>query len=468
MTIHRFNLAIGLVGLSLLSGPASASDWPQWRGPFFNGSTDETNLPTFFSKTSNVLWAVELPGPAAATPVVWRDRVFISSTDIQTRSLHALALDRRTGRRLWQHKVSDGYQQDDRSNLAGNSPVTDGRRVIFYYGNGVLAAFDLEGRPLWSTNMGPFAFLWTYSASPLLYEGRLYIQILQRDVPVAGRGPTGRPIESWLVALDPATGRELWRQVRPSEARQESREAYSTPIPHTHAGRPEIFVVGGDCITGHDPATGRELWRWGTWNPYRISHWRLVPSPVAGDGVVLACAPKGGSVYAVKLGLSGNLTDSALAWKSQAPEVSTDVSTPLFYRGAFWVLNSDRRSLACVRPATGEVAWSSRLDSQAKIEASPTGADGKIYLINHRGEVFVAAAQPPFGLLHKVEFGDETDRTVRSSIAVAHGALFIRTGRKLYCVGHPPQASADTPRPAADAAREPTPTVSLGLNTGSH
>lgn len=437
MTIHRVELIVGLLGLTVVTGRVGATDWPQWRGPFFNGSSDETNLPTVFSKTSNVLWVAELPGPAAATPIVWRDKVFISTTDVQSRSLHALALDRRTGRPLWQHKVSDGYQRDERSNFAGNSPVTDGQRVIFYYGTGALAAFDLQGRPLWSTNMGPFAFLWTYSASPLLYGGRLYIQILQRDVPVAGRGPAGRPIDSWLVALDPATGRELWRQVRPSEARQESREAYSTPIPHTHAGQTEILVVGGDCITGHDPATGRELWRWGTWNPYRISHWRLVPSPVAGDGVALACAPKGGPVYAVKLGLRGLLNDSALAWKSQAPEVSTDVSTPAFYRGAFWILNSDRRTLACVRPRTGEAVWSGPLGSRAKIEASPTAADGKLYVINHQGEVFVVATEPPFGVLHRAEFGDETDRTVRSSIAVAQGALFIRTGRKLYCVGYP-------------------------------
>lgn len=430
-------VSAGLLGLSLVAGLTRAADWPQWRGPFFNGSTDETNLPTFFSKSSNVLWVAELPGPAAATPIVWGDRVFVSTTDLQSRSLHALALDRRSGRKLWQQKVSDGFARDDRSNFAGNSPVTDGQRVIFYYGNGALAAFDFEGRPLWSTNLGPFAFLWTYSSSPLLYGGRLYIQILQRDVPVWGRGRVDGPIESWLVALDPGTGRELWRQVRPSEARQESREAYSTPIPHTHAGQTELLVVGGDCITGHDPATGQELWRWGTWNPARISHWRLVPSPVAAEGVALACAPKGGSVYAVKLGLRGRLTDSALAWRSQAPGVSTDVSTPLFYRGAFWVLNSDRRTLACVRPSSGEVIWSESLESRTKIEASPTGADGKIYVINHQGEVLVVSAQAPFTLLHRAEFGDDGDRNVRSSIAVARGALFIRTGRKLYCVGYP-------------------------------
>jgi outer membrane protein assembly factor BamB len=238
-----------------------------------------------------------------------------------------------------------------------------------------------------------------------------------------------------LLALEPATGQELWRHVRPSEAREESLEAFSTPIPHVHAGRAEILVVGGDCLTGHDPATGREYWRWGSWNPSRIGHWRLVPSPVAGAGVALACAPKGSPVFAVKLGQQGNLDDRGLAWKSAEREVSSDVSTPLFYKDRFYVLNSDRRSLACVEPATGKVFWHESLDSRAKIEASPTGADGKIYFINHRGDVFVVEAGDEFKLLHTVPMGDERDRDVRASIAAAHGTIFIRTGSKLYCVG---------------------------------
>lgn len=415
--------------------PLHAGNWPQWRGPFFNGSADDTGLPAAFDKTSNVLWKAEMPGPAAATPIVWDQTVFISTTDRQTRSLHAMALDRRSGKVLWQHKVSDGYGRDDRSNYAAPSPATDGKLVVFYYGNGELAAFDFAGTKLWSKNVGPFAFLWTYSTSPLLYEGRLYIQILQRDVPVSGRGRRDGPNDSWLLALDPATGKELWRHVRPSKARDESLEAFSTPIPHTHAGQAEILMVGGDCITGHDPANGREYWRWGTWNPSQIGHWRLVTSPVAGRGVALACAPKGGAVYAVKLGERGDLPDAALAWKSTEREVSSDVSTPLFYKGAFWVLNSDRRTLSRVDPATGKAVWTGQFDSRSKIEASPTGADDKIYVISHRGDVFVAAAGDEFKVLHTAALGDDTDRDVRASIAVADGALFIRTGSSLYCVG---------------------------------
>jgi outer membrane protein assembly factor BamB len=146
----------------------------------------------------------------------------------------------------------------------------------------------------------------------------LYVQVLQRDEPVHGRGKTDGPIDSYLLALDLGTGKEIWKQARPSDAKSESHEAYSTPIPFEHQGRKEILITGGDCITGHDAATGAELWRWGTWNPNKITHWRLVPSPVSGGGVVLACAPKGSPVFAFKAGAKGTQTDSVLAGKSPA------------------------------------------------------------------------------------------------------------------------------------------------------
>ena len=177
----------------LLAPTLQAVNWPQWRGPAFNGSSPEAETPTVFSRTENVRWSTAMPGPAAATPVVWEDRVFVSSTDATARTLVALALDRKTGTVLWQKKVSDGFGRDPRSNYASPSPVTDGQRAIFLYGNGALVAFDLKGRELWHRNLeqekGPFAMQWTYAASPLLHGSRLYLQVLQRNVPVNGRGP---------------------------------------------------------------------------------------------------------------------------------------------------------------------------------------------------------------------------------------------------------------------------------------
>src|SRR6478609_4794022 len=112
----------------------TAQNWPNWRGPNFEGSTTAKNLPVDFSKTNNVRWVAELPGPSAATPVIWGDHVFVSSTDLKTKTLQALALDRKSGKVLWNHEVASGFRQDDRSNLASPSPVTDGERVYFFFG----------------------------------------------------------------------------------------------------------------------------------------------------------------------------------------------------------------------------------------------------------------------------------------------------------------------------------------------
>ena len=430
-----------ILGLAAGAAPAAAEsgDWSHWRGPAYTGASPSTNLPATFSKTENVLWSAPMPGPSAATPIVQGDLVFVSSTGAEDKTLLALALDRRTGAERWRRKITDGTERDNLSNFASPSPVTDGHRVVFFYGQGDLEAFDVAGQPLWSRQLakdyGEFAFQWTFASSPLLFDGRLYVQVLQRNVPVNGRGRAGGPIESYLLALDPASGRELWRHVRPSDAVAESRESYASPLPFTFGGRTELLIAGGDCLTGHDPATGAELWRWGTWNPNKIPHWRLVPSPIAGDGVILACAPKRDPVYAIKAGGKGTLGDDAIAWTSdQQREVSSDVPTPLFYLGDFFVLSDLRKTLARVEPRTGKVKWLLETPGNAKYEASPTGADGRLFLLNFRGEVVVVDAADG-RVTHRAEMGEPGDDRTRATVVAAGNQLFIRTNRKLYCVG---------------------------------
>jgi outer membrane protein assembly factor BamB len=423
-----------------LSAITNASDWPQWRGPYFNGSTDETNLPSQWSQTENIAWSVDLPGVAASTPIIWEDRVLLSGVDAAKDSLQAMCVDRKSGRVLWQHDVAKGTRKDYRSNFASSSPVTDGRVAIFFFGNGDLVGFSLDGQRRWARNIqddcGPFAFLWTFSSSPLLWDGKLYVQVLQRDEPVEGRGLPDRVNESYLLALEPETGKTLWRQVRPSQAVAESRESFTTPMPYAVDGKTQLLIAGGDDLTGHDPQTGKELWRWGTWNPERIPHWRLVTSPVAGDGIILASAPKRDPIYALKAGGSGVLSDDALAWVSrEAKEVSSDVPTPASYDGDFFVLSDVRKCLSRVEPRTGKVKWTVPTPGNAKYEASPLAADGKIHTINFDGQVALFRAADG-ELLQTIPMDQPADgEMVRSSISAAHGQLFIRTTRKLYCVG---------------------------------
>ena len=419
--------------------PLLAADWPQFRGPAHNGTSDETGLPAQWSRTENIAWSVSLPGPSAATPIISGNHVFISSSDPETDTLFALCLDRKTGKVRWQKKIAEGVRRESYSNYASPSPATNGEIVAFFYGNGKLIVFDFSGKELWSRDIqqeyGPFAFNWSFSTSPLLFDNKLYLQVLQRDVPVDGRGFADRFNESYLLAFDPKSGKELWRVLRPSDARMESREAFSTPVPYTHNGRTELLVVGGDDLTGHDPETGKELWRWGTWNPSRITHWRLVPSPIAGDGVILACAPKQDPIYAVRAGGVGQLDDSALAWVSGNEKVLTsDVPTPAFYDGDFFVLSDLRKHLSRIDPQTGEVKWKIRTPGNPKYEASPTVADGKIYLINFSADVVVVDAETG-QVLHEVSMAEPADDPVRSSVAVANGNLYIRTNDTLYCVG---------------------------------
>jgi len=211
---------LALIGLTLLAaGQLTADNWPQWRGPNFNGSSDEKNLPTQWSKTENVAWSLDLPGTSASTSAVWNDYVFISSSDEQAKTLLAICYDRKTGKEIWKDQASIGFSQDNKSNFASPSPTTDGKIVIFFYGNGELLGYEVGGKKLWSRNIqkdyGQFAFNWTFSTSPLLYGGKLYMQVLQRDVPVNGRGKTDGPNDSYLLALDPMTGKQLWQVIRP-------------------------------------------------------------------------------------------------------------------------------------------------------------------------------------------------------------------------------------------------------------
>jgi outer membrane protein assembly factor BamB len=430
-------LVLVLAALSIVR----AEDWPQWRGPYFNGSTTEKNLPTDWSKTDNIAWSVDLAGCAAATPIILGNRIFLSGVDSERDMLLAMCFDRTNGKLLWQHDIAKGISKDKRSNYASASPVTNGKIVVFFYANGDLVCFDMNGRRQWARNIhddyGPFAFLWTFSSSPTLFNDKLYLQVLQRDVPVSGRGLKDKMNESYILAMEPETGKTIWRQIRPSKAVKESRESFTTPLPFSVNGKKQLLVIGGDVLTGHDLETGRELWRWGTWNPTRITHWRHVPSPIVGDGVILVCAPKRNPIYAIRPNKEGVLDESAISWVSQKNEKerSSDVPTPAYYDGDFFILNDLGKHLSRVEPRTGNIKWTIETPGRAKYEASPLAADGKIYIINHAGEASVVNAANG-EIINTISMDEPSGReVVRSSISAAYGQLFIRTTLQLYCVG---------------------------------
>jgi len=439
MTTHRIR-CLALPVVLWAAAVAQAGNWPQWRGPAFNGSTAERPLPAKWTTTENIAWSTPLPGAAASTPIVWDDRVFLSGVDQARDELVAQCFDRTDGRLLWSHDVAQGTRRDHRSNYASNSPVTDGTRVVFFFGTGDLLCYDLTGRAVWTRNLerelGPFAYRWTLGTSPLLYGGTLYVQILQRDVPVEDRGRKDRENRSFLLALDPATGRTRWQHFRPSAAAGESHESHTTPIPMSWQGQTQLLIAGGDAVSGHDPATGRELWRWDAWNPRLVQSWPLIASPVAVDGLAFVCVPKNQPIYAVRVDRQGKLDDSAVVWNSRTERaVTSEVPTPALYDGDLFVVSDSRKSLTRLDPRTGKVRWTMRTPGLAKYEASPLAGDGRLYLINFAGEVVVVRASDGH-ILHQVTMDHPAENEmVRASIIAAHGQLLIRTTRRLYCVG---------------------------------
>jgi outer membrane protein assembly factor BamB len=427
-------------------------NWMNWRGPSYNGSTTSSaKLPAKFDGEKDYKWKAPLPGSSAATPIIYNNYVFVSSIqpikDAKHKgrgSLLALCFSKDNGKLLWKREAGSGYrpgsgdgadyQLDSKSNYASPSAVTDGERVIFFFGNGDLVSYRFDGEEEWRRNIqkdyGDFCFQWTFSSSPTLHGGKLYLPVLQRNEAVHGRGKTDSL--SYLLCMNPADGKTIWKHVRPSNANKESLESFGTIIPHDG----QLLVAGGDVLTGHDPGNGKEIWRWGTWNPnHKEAWWRLVPSPVVGSGVVLVCAPKKAPVFAAKLGLKGNIQGNAgLVWNSaETPTLTSDVPTPLFYDGYFYILSDLRKSLSRVEPKTGKTIWSISLPGKYKWRSSPTGGDGKIYTMNHNAEVIVVSAKDG-SVLHLAKMGGSYDDNTRSSVAIAGNNLFIRTNENLYCI----------------------------------
>ena len=428
---HRVGFAFALT----LTSTVNAADWPQWRGPSFNGSSTEDSLPSELNLESGLAWKAALPGPSGATPVVHGDHVFISTIDA-SKNLLLLCLNRKDGSKQWEKNVAVGAQTGARNNMATPSPVTDGKKVIALYGTGDLVACDMAGKTLWSRQLGKdygkFAIMWIYGSSPLLYDGRLYVQVLQRnprpaDYTHALDEKDAR--ESYLLCLDPITGKDLWRHVRSTDSTKESQESYTTPFPYEGSHRKELLVVGGDHVSGHDPKTGDEFWRARLYEK-RDDWYRIVTSAVAANGLIYASGPKGQPLVAMKEGGTGNVTESHVAWSNK--EAHTDWSTPLLYKGKLFVMDGAKKTLSCFDPKSGEKQWGGSLGVSETVWSSPTGADGKIYLVSERGTVLVLSAGDEFKLISKLELGEDP---VKSSIAVAHHQVFVRTAKTLYCFG---------------------------------
>jgi outer membrane protein assembly factor BamB len=419
---------------------AHATNWPQWRGPSLNGISPEKNLPLEWSAEKGVKWKTPMPGFSGATPAIWGDSIFVSSPDAN-KNLVLLCLNKKDGAIRWQKQLAEGDLNKGKGNMASPSPVTDGQTVWVLFGTGDLAALDFSGKVLWQRNLGAdygkFAIMWLYGSSPLLFDGRLYVQVLQRSPAPAdypGLAGAAGERESYLLALDPQSGKTLWKHMRQTPAVIEAMESYATPVPHTVGGKTQLLVVGGDCLTGHDPATGKELWRGFGLNPKAGQFMRIVPSPVSAGDLAIACGPKKEPLIAFRTDKTGDITETGVAWKFDEKK-TPDVCTPVYWDGKLFALDGDKaHALICFDAKTGEKLWEGEIpDSGTVIRASPTLADGRLYIVNEKGTTYVVdATAKEFKLLATNVLPDEN---VRGSIAVSDGQLFIRGAQFLYSVG---------------------------------
>ncbi|MBN2137056.1 MAG: PQQ-like beta-propeller repeat protein [Sedimentisphaerales bacterium] len=425
----------GLVILLALTlwGGASGADWAQWRGPSFDGSTNEKDLPASWSASENTVWVSLLPGPSGATAIISNGRVFVSSTVKGTDDFVAMCFDERSGKELWRKQIGSDSRRYMRNNPCSPSPVADGKNVYFLYGSGHLVGFDFDGNELWSRNIeaeyGNLALMFGYSNSPLLYDGRLYVLAIRRDS--AYRQPhSTEPLDSFIAALDPKTGKTIWKQQRKTNAFDEGMEAYGTTIPFLRNGKVELLNTGADFVTAHDPVSGEELWRFEYWTR-KVRDSRIIPSLVTGRGLIFGTLHKHKGVFALKPPAGDDPGKILWEFDYAAP----DASTPLFYDGRLYVLDGITRGkvVTCFEPETGKQLWQGKLGGRGPWRASLTAGDGKMYCICETGEVVVLkAGGENFEILFETKYDEGP---IQASIAIANRRLFIRTAENLYCVG---------------------------------
>jgi len=438
---------------------ARAEDWPQWRGPEGNGISKATGLPTTWGPIQNIVWKTPMPSWSGGTPVIWGDRIFVTSPaapvktaapqqsalstpalrlvggrqgrggyggqrDAGGSGLLLICVSKKDGSILWQRELDQGNRVYNKQNSSSPSPVTDGKLVWVMTGTGAVTAFTMDGKEVWKRHIqqdyGRFGLNWGYASSPLLYNGMLIIQVLQ------GFNTTD---PSYLLALDGATGKEIYRKVRPTDAIRESPDAYTTPALLTYGGKTQIVVSGGDYVTGHDPKTGQEIWRAGGLNPFKNPNFRIVASPVVADGMIYSPSRQR-PLLAIKAGGTGDVTQTHLAWKWD-DRGGPDVPTPVC-DGKYFYMVADNGMITCLDAKSGKVIWGPERAATGTVDASPVLADGKLYITNESGVTTVLAAGPAFKVLATNSLDDSY---TLSSIAVSGKQLFVRTSNYLYCIG---------------------------------
>ena len=425
----------------------AAESWPQFRGAHAAGVADGQNLPDRWdgAKGEGVRWKTKIPGLGHSSPVVWGDRVYVT-TAVSSRGgdsfRHGLfgegdaaedrapqqwklyALDRATGRVVWERVAHEGVPREKRhakASYANSSPATDGRHVVAYFGSQGLYSYDTRGHLLWKKDLGVMNvgaydipdYEWGTASSPVIYKDAVIVQCDQQK-------------GSFLIAADLKTGKTLWR------AERDELPSWGTPTIYPGEGRVELITNASNFIRGYDPANGKEIWRLG--GSSKIT----APTPVFADGLIVVASGRRpeAPIFVIRPGATGDITLDAnqtsnkfVAWSKQAR--GSYMPTPLIYQGHLYVLGN-AGLLDCYDLKTGAEVYRQRISHRGGgFSASPVASDGKIYLLGEDGDIFVVKAGPKFELLATNPLGE----LLMATPAVSSGMMFVRAQHHLFAIG---------------------------------
>ena len=443
-TFATFALVVGLSALFLFVEPGvgalarAGANWPAWRGPEGSGVSTEKNLPVEWAADKNILWKTPIDGRGHSSPVVWGKRIFLTPAvegpvvpgakamthmfdgkewahpesvgADRKHTFKVVALDRETGKVLWDRVAWEGTPYDNRhrkSSYAASTPATDGDRVYAFFGTEGLFAYDMNGKLAWKVDLGKLGTGGMGTGTSLVVHRN--VVIVQADE------EDGK--NSFIVGLDSKTGKEVWKTARKVQA------SWTTPLLVDTGKRTELITVGNEMVVAYDPATGKELWRSSGVDS------NAIPSPVASREMVYVSAgsPRK-TAFAIRLGASGDVTNN-IVWKYS--KGTAYVPSPIYYDGYLY-LTTDRGILTCIDALTGEVKYEGgRPPVPATFTASPVAFDGKILMTSEDGDTFVVKAGPKHEVLRTNNIGEP----VYASPAIADGRIFIRGEKHLFAIG---------------------------------
>lgn len=388
-----------------------ATYWPRWRGPSGQGHVPAGQYVDRWSPTEPVRWKAAVPGRGNSSPIVWGDRLFVTTAEADGAKLSLLAFNRADGRRLWQTAIpQEGVESVHQKNgYASATPATDGQLIYASFGGHGLAAFDFAGKLVWHREFGVINNYHGPAGSPVLYKDRIFLYQDQKASPDGA---------AFVAAFDKKTGRTLWQTPRAESV------GWGTPVVISTGERDELVVSSQRRVAAYDPQTGRELWT------ARGMSFEVIPTPVVGHGLVFASSGRAGPTLAIRPGGSGDVTATHVAWST--PKGSPFVPSGIVVDDLLYLVNDMQSVLTVYEAATGVLAYQGRLGVAQRegFSASPVAVNGKVFFTNDEGQTFVVQAGREFKLLHVNELGSRT----LASPALVDGTWYWRTDAGLVAI----------------------------------